>query len=116
MDLSEFSDLLNKKSGLKGLCGITDMRSINLAIDTGDESAKLAKAVFVHRARKFLGSYLLQLAGKVDVIIFTGGIAENDATIRKEVTLPLPLSYPSNLLLPMSPSRNPSFLFDLMLV
>jgi len=85
LELSTFSDLLNKQSGLKGLCGFADMRSINLAIEKGDPAARLARAVFVHRIRKYVGSYLLQLGGKTDALVFTGGIGENDPAIRKEI-------------------------------
>lgn len=85
LELSQFSDLLNKQSGLKGMCGMSDMRSITLAADQGDATAKLARAVFVHRIRKYLGSYIVQLGGKVDCLIFTAGIGENDPSIRSDV-------------------------------
>jgi len=85
MSLEEVSSLLNKKSGLKGVSGFADMRSINLAIEQRDPDAKLAKALFVGRIRKYLGSYLVQLHGKVDAIIFTGGIGENDEEVRSMV-------------------------------
>uniref|UniRef100_A0A061RM02 Probable acetate kinase n=1 Tax=Tetraselmis sp. GSL018 TaxID=582737 RepID=A0A061RM02_9CHLO len=85
MDLSQFSDLLNKKSGLKGMCGNADMRSIALAIESGDENAMIARAVFIRRVRKYLGSYMVQLGGKLDALVFTGGIGENDVYVRREV-------------------------------
>eukprot|EP00951_Prasinocladus_malaysianus_P044474 scaffold574379_cov46-Prasinocladus_malaysianus.AAC.1 len=92
MSVSDLSDLLNKKSGLKGLCGYPDMRSINHAIHDGDPYARLARKVFIARVRKYLGSYLVQLGGKLDALVFTGGIGENDVTIRQEVAWAFALS------------------------
>lgn len=94
LELSSFSDLLNKQSGLKGMSGYADMRSINLGIEKGEPMAKLARAVFVHRVRKYVGSYLIQLGGKVDALIFTGGIGENDPSIRKDVRISFSSSPP----------------------
>mmetsp|Transcript_39465 Transcript_39465/g.111858 ORF Transcript_39465/g.111858 Transcript_39465/m.111858 type:complete len:1193 (-) Transcript_39465:2677-6255(-) len=89
MDIKEFSNLLNKQSGLKGICGVADMRSISLGIEQGDPDAKLARALFIARIRKYFGSYLVQLGGKVDAVVFTGGIGENDEGVRREVCVGL---------------------------
>jgi acetate kinase len=73
--------LLNRQSGLVGLCGVNDMREIHRLAEAGEERAELAIGVFCHRLVKYLGAYYAVL-GRVDAIVFTGGIGENDAAIR----------------------------------
>jgi len=73
--------LLNKESGLKGICGNNDMREIGKMAQEGDEKAKLALEMFNYRIKKYIGSYSAVL-GRVDCIIFTGGIGENDSDVR----------------------------------
>jgi acetate kinase len=73
--------LLNRDSGLKGLCGENDMRAIVAAREGGDPAAKLAFDVFCYRARKYVGAYVAVL-GRVDALIFTGGIGENAPEVR----------------------------------
>jgi acetate kinase len=75
---------LNRASGLKGLCGTSDMRSVIAAADDGDEAAMLALGVFAYRVRKYVGAYLAVL-GRCDALVFTGGIGENSARVRAEV-------------------------------
>ncbi|WP_120945137.1 MULTISPECIES: acetate kinase [Helicobacter] len=82
--LQEVNDVLNKESGLKGLCGKSDMRSVEALIEQGDEKAKLAFEMYAYRIRKYIGSYLLAL-GRIDALIFTGGVGENCARLRKAV-------------------------------
>ena len=77
--------LLNKESGLAGLCGTSDWRSVNAAADAGDARAQVARAVFIGRVRKHLGSFLVRLHGDVDALVFTGGIGENDPRLREAV-------------------------------
>lgn len=72
------TELLNKKSGLFGLCGKSDMRDI---IATGDKPYQIAIEVFVYRIQKYIGAYMAALDG-VDAIVFTGGIGENSPYIR----------------------------------
>ena len=84
MSMEDVSNLLNKESGLKGMCGMADMRSISDAIERGDIHAKLAREVYIHRIRRYLGAFHLQLKGSVDAIVFTGGIGENDADLRAQ--------------------------------
>lgn len=74
-------DLLNRKSGLLGLCGISDMRDIIARAKNGDELSKRAIDIFVYRIQKCIGSYIAVLNG-VDAIVFTGGIGENSPYIR----------------------------------
>lgn len=77
----EVDTLLNKRSGMQGLCGMSDFRDIEAAIDEGDEVAALAMEVYAHRLRKYIGSYAFVLGG-LDVITFTAGIGENAALVR----------------------------------
>jgi len=82
LSLSEIDDILNKKSGLKGICGMNDMRDIHKAVAEGDVQAKLALEMFGYRNRKYIGSYMAVL-GRVDAIVFTAGIGENDPVSRE---------------------------------
>jgi acetate kinase len=81
MDNAQLDDLLNRNSGLLGLCGANDMREIHARAEKGDASAELAIAVFCHRLKKYLGAYYAEL-GTLDALVFTGGIGENDADVR----------------------------------
>jgi len=83
MDIDAIDTMLNKESGLKGLCGMNDMRDIHAAIEKGDEKAKIALDVQTYRNKKYIGSYMAVL-GKVDAIVFTAGIGENDEIVRLE--------------------------------
>ncbi|MEJ8659841.1 MULTISPECIES: acetate kinase [Streptomyces] len=74
--------LLNKKSGLVGLCGDNDMREIRRRIDEGDRSARLAFEIYVHRLKKYIGAYYAVL-GRVDAVVFTAGVGENAAPVRE---------------------------------
>ncbi|MEU8912231.1 MULTISPECIES: acetate kinase [Streptomyces] len=73
--------LLNKKSGLVGLCGDNDMREIRRRIDEGDERARLAFDIYIHRLKKYIGAYTAVL-GRVDAVAFTAGVGENAAPVR----------------------------------
>ncbi|MCL2423958.1 MAG: acetate/propionate family kinase, partial [Micrococcales bacterium] len=81
MSIDEVDTLLNRKSGMLGLCGHTDMRDVLAAADDGDENAQLALEVYYHRIRGYVGSYYAQL-GSLDVISFTAGVGENAPQIR----------------------------------
>lgn len=76
--------LLNKESGLKGICGFSDMREIQQRTGEGDERAGLAFDMFCYRVRKYIGAYLAVL-GRLDAIVFTGGIGENSGAVRSAV-------------------------------
>jgi acetate kinase len=82
MDIEAIDSMLNKESGLKGLCGMNDMRDIHAAIENGSERARIALEVQTYRNRKYIGAYLAVL-GHVDAIVFTAGIGENDAVVRE---------------------------------
>ena len=78
------SNLLNKKSGLLGISGVSsDMREIEDAIAAGNERAILARKIYFYRLRKYIGSYAAAMGG-VDVIVFTGGVGENGSPCRKQ--------------------------------
>jgi acetate kinase len=81
LDNDCLEDLLNRKSGLLGICGVNDMREIHRLAAEGDQSAELAIGIFCHRLKKYLGAYYAEL-GRVDAVVFTGGIGENDAEVR----------------------------------
>ncbi len=81
---AEIEQILNKESGLKGICGSNDMRTIESMSKEGNTKATLAIDMFVRRIKKYIGSYIA-LLGSVDAIIFTGGIGEHSATIRAKV-------------------------------
>ena len=79
----EVEAILNKESGLKGICGMNDMREIQRLAEEGDSQAQLALEMFCYRIKKYLGSYYAAL-GRVDAVVFTGGIGENAARVRRE--------------------------------
>ena len=79
------SDLLNKKSGVAGISGVSsDMREICAAVDAGHPRATLALNMYEYRIRKYIGSYAAAMGG-VDVILFTGGVGENQDNTREAV-------------------------------
>jgi len=82
LSIDELDNMLNKKSGLKGICGNNDMREIGEMAEEGDKKAKLALEMFNYRIKKYIGSYSAVL-GRVDCLIFTGGIGENDIKVRE---------------------------------
>ena len=80
---NEIDNFLNKKSGLFGICGSSDMREV-VAKMQNDERAKLAFEMFCYRVKKYIGSYYAIL-GRVDALIFTGGIGENAPNTRQKI-------------------------------
>jgi len=82
MSTDEVDRLLNKRSGLLGLCGANDMREIGRRMAEGDESAQLAFDVYVHRLRRYVGAFTAVL-GRVDAVVFTAGVGENSAAVRE---------------------------------
>jgi acetate kinase len=72
---------LNRKSGLVGLCGVSDMREVTRRVARGDVDAALALDVFCYRVKKYVGAYLAAL-GRCDALVFTGGIGEHSAVVR----------------------------------
>lgn len=80
--VDEMNVMLNKQSGMLGLCGYSDNRDVEAAINAGDEKAITANNVYVHDILRFIGSYIAVLGG-VDAIVFTAGVGENSAGLRK---------------------------------
>ncbi len=76
--------LMNFESGLKGLCGESDMRGVHRLAESGQQDALLALEMFCYRAKKYIGAYYAALGG-VDAVVFTGGIGENDADVRGRI-------------------------------
>lgn len=84
ISVDELDNLLNKKSGIFGLSGVTDFRDLFELIDEGDAQAKLAFDVYVHRLLTYIGSYVAVL-GTVDALTFTAGVGENASQVRAAV-------------------------------
>lgn len=82
MSIDDIDDLLNKRSGMVGLTGKSDMRDVEDAVAQGDERARIGLGVWRHRIRHYLGAYVAQL-GRVDAIVFTAGIGENSSLLRE---------------------------------
>jgi len=85
MCCSELNDLINKKSGMLGVTGVSsDMRDIASAANEGNHRAELALKMFAYTVRKYIGAYIAVMNG-IDLLIFTGGIGENDCDTRKRI-------------------------------
>jgi len=80
----ELEKSLNSQGGLKGICGLNDMREIEEQAGRGDERALLALEIFCYRIKKYIGAYWAIL-GRLDAVVFTGGIGENSVTVRRRV-------------------------------
>ncbi|MFF4984746.1 acetate kinase [Streptomyces sp. NPDC001046] len=100
MSADEIDTLLNKRSGLIGLCGDNDMREIRRRVDAGDEQAELAFDIYIHRLKKYIGAYYAVL-GRVDAVAFTAGVGENAAPVREAAVAGL-----EELGLAVDPGRN----------
>jgi acetate kinase len=82
LDGAGVSDLLNKKSGVLGIFKkSSDMRELEAAVANGEERAILTEKMYFYRIKKYIGAYAAALGG-VDIIVFTGGVGENQATAR----------------------------------
>ena len=84
MSPDDVETLLNRRSGLAGLCGDNDLREIERRIAEGDAAARLALDVYCYRIRKYIGAYTAAL-GRLDAVVFTAGVGENSATVRAQV-------------------------------
>ena len=83
LSYKELDNMLNKKSGVQGLTGISsDMRDIDAAYDEGNERAIIARDMYANRIKKFIGEYAAEMGG-VDLVIFTGGVGENSPEVRE---------------------------------
>ena len=85
LSTAEFNNLVNKKSGLLGVSGVSsDCRDIEAAINAGNKRADLARKMFIYRVIKYIGAYAAAMNG-LDILVFTAGIGENDPYIRAQV-------------------------------
>ena len=85
LSAEEAEDILNKHSGMLGVSGVSsDGRDVEAAAKEGNERALLTEKIFANRVASYIGSYYVQLGG-LDAIVFTGGIGENDAKMRKRI-------------------------------
>ena len=83
-DPEQVNTLLNKRSGMLGLTGFSDMRDIDKAAQEGNKDAEFALEIYAYRIKKYIGSYAAVLNG-LDAIIFTAGVGENDVNTRQRV-------------------------------
>ena len=100
LSIADIDALLNKQSGLKGLSGVNDFRELERLRADGDEGAILAIDVYVHRLRHYLGAYAAVL-GRLDLVVFTAGVGENNARLREVTLADLPV-----LGIEVDPERN----------
>jgi acetate kinase len=85
LDSKGLSDLLNKKSGVLGVSGVSsDMREVDAAEREGNYRAKLANTMYYYRIKKYIGAYAAAMGG-VDIIVFAGGVGENQINCRASV-------------------------------
>lgn len=84
MAINDIDTMLNKESGLKGICGTNDMREVITRSEQGDALSSLALKMYIHRIKKYIGAYSAIL-GRVDALIFTGGIGEHAVKVREMV-------------------------------
>ncbi|MEA3434662.1 MAG: acetate kinase [Campylobacterota bacterium] len=84
MDIDAIDKMLNKESGLKGICGTNDMREVIIQAEEEDTLSSLALEMYTYRIKKYIGSYSAVL-GRVDAIVFTGGIGEHAVKVRDMV-------------------------------
>lgn len=86
LSINEVENEFNKKGGLKGLCGYSDGRDVDAKIKEGNKLAIMAREIQIQRIADYIVKYINQLENKVDAIIFTAGIGENDRTLTVEVS------------------------------
>lgn len=85
MTAQEIDDLVNKKSGVAGVSGVSsDFRDLDDAVLEGNERAKLALDMFIYQVRKYIGAYAAAMGG-IDALVFTAGIGENNGPMRKDI-------------------------------
>ena len=84
MEIGDIEKLYNEESGMKGLCGASDMREVHRLANDGSEDAQLAIEMYCYRIIKYVGAYHALLEG-LDALVFTAGIGEHDPEIRQLV-------------------------------
>ena len=89
LSVDDLQRIINKESGMAGVSGISsDMREIEAAVNAGDERARLGLEMYEQRIIKYIGAYAAEMGG-VDIIVFTGGVGENQTGLRADVCRPL---------------------------
>ena len=89
LSAADLQKIINKESGMLGLSGVSsDMREVEAAIAEGNKRARLGQDVYQQRIIKYIGAYAAEMGG-VDIIVFTGGVGENQCSLREEVCAPL---------------------------
>ena len=83
LDADGISNLLNKKSGVQGLCGYSDMRDVESAAKSGNQKALVAQQSYFYRIKKYIGAYAAAMGG-IDVLVFTAGVGENQSIMREK--------------------------------
>ncbi len=84
-DIDRMLTMLNKESGIYGISGVSsDFRDVEVAAHKGDERAQMALDTFVYHVAKYIGSYAAAMKG-IDAVVFTAGVGENDAAVRRDV-------------------------------
>jgi acetate kinase len=85
LDIQGLNDMLNKKSGVVGISGVSsDMREVDAAAESGNKRAQLSNTMYFYRIKKYIGAYAAAMGG-VDAIVFAGGVGENQAGCRADV-------------------------------
>ena len=85
MSLEDIMNSLNNNSGLKGICGKNDFRDVLALIKNNNSLAKLAYDIFMDSIIKHIAEYYFELAGKIDAVVFTAGILENNVVLRSDI-------------------------------
>jgi acetate kinase len=89
LTVDDLQKVINKESGVMGISGkSSDMREIEAAVNAGDERATLALDMYEQRITKYIGAYAAEMGG-VDIVVFTGGVGENQTGLRAKVCEPL---------------------------
>jgi acetate kinase len=100
MDIHQMTNALNKQSGLKGVCGVNDMREVVEAAAAGNAQAEIALQMFCYRIQKYIGAYMAVLPN-LQAVVFTAGIGQNSAPVRERICRDL-----AHLGLHLDPARN----------
>lgn len=88
LTVDQLQKIINKESGMLGVTGMSDMREVEAAVNEGNEIAKLGLEMYEQRITKYIGAYAAEMGG-VDIIVFTGGVGENQIGLRADVCAPL---------------------------
>jgi len=85
LSISEINEILNKKSGLLGMCGKNDFRDVTALAESGNENAINAIKIMENSITKYIANYYLELDGNVNALVFTAGCGENASSLRKDI-------------------------------